>query len=105
MSGDPGLQPERTSLAWRRTGLGAVAAAVALVRVALLRGSPTIAALCAALVVVAVGAGVEGSRRHGQRRSWFESDDAVRGLSLAARAAVVLVAGLGVAGLLLVLTT
>ncbi len=105
MSGDPGLQPERTSLAWRRTGLAAATAAAAMVRVAVLRDAPLIAALCAGLLVVSLGALLEGSTRSDARRRWFEDDGALAGLSLTARASVSAVVALAAAGLLLVVTT
>jgi uncharacterized membrane protein YidH (DUF202 family) len=105
VSGDPGLQPERTSLAWRRTGLAATVATLAMVRVAIVRDAPLIAALCAGLAVVGIAALVEGSDRHGARRRWFEDDRALVGLSRVARATVVAVAGLAAAGLVLVAIT
>ena len=105
MSGDPGLQPERTSLAWRRTGLAAATASVAMVRVAIVRDAPLVAALCAGLVVISLGAFLEGSARSEDRRRWFEDEDARAGLSLVARATVVAVVTLALAGLLLLITT
>jgi len=105
VSGDPGLQPERTSLAWRRTGLAAATAAAAMVRISVLRDAPLVAALCAGLVVVSLGAFLEGSARSADRRRWFEDDDDHRGLSLIARATVAAVVTLGVAGIVLVATT
>lgn len=105
MSTDPGLQPERTSLAWRRTGLAAATASAAMVRVAVMREAPVVAALCAGLVVVSLGALLEGSVGGRSRRRWFEGDTEVSGLSLVARASVAAVALLAVAGLGLLLST
>ncbi|MFH9662837.1 DUF202 domain-containing protein [Streptomyces sp. NPDC017248] len=53
---DPGLQPERTRLAWRRTTLSAAVAAVLAVRTAL-RGGPTAAGVLACAVTCALWLG------------------------------------------------
>jgi uncharacterized membrane protein YidH (DUF202 family) len=105
VSGDPGLQPERTTLAWARTGLSSTGAALVLARVAVLRDAPALAALCACMVVVAVGAALEGTQRNAARRRWFEGAVEARGLSLVARAAVAVVVVLAATGTVLVLTT
>ncbi|WP_236796219.1 DUF202 domain-containing protein [Amycolatopsis sp. GM8] len=51
---DPGLQPERTTLAWQRTGLSAAVVAVLLIRSGIVGGSPLeiAAGACAAFVVL-----------------------------------------------------
>lgn len=105
MSADPGLQPERTSLAWRRTGLAAATASAAMVRIAVVRDAPLVAALCAGLVVVSLGALLEGSARDASRRRWFEDDAELVGLSLAARTSMAAVVVLALAGLVLLLIT
>lgn len=51
---DPGLQPERTALAWQRTAASAAVAAILLLRSGLTRNAPLdiAASGCAAAVVV-----------------------------------------------------
>jgi uncharacterized membrane protein YidH (DUF202 family) len=105
VSPDPGLQPERTSLAWQRTGMAAATAATVMVRIAVVRDSPLVAALCAGLVVVSLGALLEGSVRSGARRRWFEDDNDLVGLSPVARVMVATVVAIAAAGLLLLATT
>ncbi|TDC77531.1 DUF202 domain-containing protein [Micromonospora sp. KC606] len=55
MTRDPGLQPERTRLAWRRTALALTVVAVLALRLALTRGVPG-ALLGAAVVLLWAGA-------------------------------------------------
>jgi hypothetical protein len=61
---DPGLQPERTALAWQRTGLSAAVTAVLLFRGGLSKHAPLdIAAATTLIVVVVLGQWL--SRRRG----------------------------------------
>jgi hypothetical protein len=50
---DPGLQPERTALAWRRTAIAAATAALVVLRVAIAHDSPWGAAGAFLALVVA----------------------------------------------------
>lgn len=50
---DPGLQPERTRLAWRRTTLACAVAASLAARQALHNGTGPVSVLCAALAALA----------------------------------------------------
>jgi len=67
---DPGLQKERTSLAWVRTGLGLTACAFLAGSLAIVRGQPWAvgAALAAALLAVGVLGWSHDRYRRAQRR-------------------------------------
>lgn len=60
---DPGLQPERTSLAWQRTVVSVTLASVVLALGQLRAGVPVVAVAAAALAVLAVAPGVLRPRR------------------------------------------
>lgn len=62
---DPGLQPERTALAWRRTILTALCVLVICVRAWTNQPSPMrlAAAVCIGALVVVLGAGLAQRRR------------------------------------------
>jgi hypothetical protein len=91
---DPGLQPERTRLAWRRTALGATGISLLAARLALVEGAPLglLAAVALWLAVLVVG----------QRRvtALAPARPAAAGRSLPALALIVV--GYAVLGLLLV---
>lgn len=95
----PGLQAERTGLAWSRTGLSACIAALALARLASVRGAPGIAVAGLLAAGVALAAFVEGSLRHERRRSWLDAPDHPRALPRTALSMLAVVVGLAVAGL------
>jgi len=71
MTADLGLQPERTALAWQRTGVAGCAVAGSALIAAAHVGPPWLvraAALVAALAALAVAVAVQWSRRPGPRR-------------------------------------
>jgi uncharacterized membrane protein YidH (DUF202 family) len=63
---DPGLQPERTALAWNRTGLALLLNALLALRLGLADGPPLMLALGGALVAGALATMAIGRRRRVQ---------------------------------------
>lgn len=99
---DEGLQPERTTLAWARTGVAATTAAIVTARVAITRGSLVIAILAGVVAVSAVAGLITTSGGHAGRRAWFHDERPSRGLPLMARMTVVSTVALCVIGVVLV---
>ncbi|WP_043842420.1 DUF202 domain-containing protein [Amycolatopsis taiwanensis] len=90
---DPGLQPERTALAWQRTALSAGVAAVLLLRSGLLHAAPLELMASGCALAVAVVAWLVG-RRPG-------NTGAPRRVLLAMTTATCVTGALALAGLLL----
>lgn len=100
----PETQIERTSLAWQRTGLALAGTGLVLARVAAIRGSRLVVALCAGMVVTA-GIALVASSLARDRGPWLRGERRGGGLSLASHATVVTTVGLAAAGVVLVATT
>lgn len=76
LSRDPGLQPERTALAWQRTGLALLVAALVVVRDGLVTGGP------AGLPVVGLGVAAAVCGLVVVRRSRTELEARVQALAV-----------------------
>lgn len=102
---DEGLQPERTTLAWSRTGVAATTAAIVTARVAIARGSVLIAAVAGVVAVSALAGLIATSAGHAGRREWFHRERSSQGLPVVARITVVSTVALCVVGVILVAGT
>lgn len=102
---DGGLQPERTTLAWSRTGVAAITAAIVTARVAIARGSVLIAAIAGGVAVSALAGLITTSAGHAGRRERFHRERVSRGLPVVARMTVVSTVALCVLGIVLVAGT
>ncbi|MFA9432654.1 DUF202 domain-containing protein [Egicoccus sp. AB-alg2] len=100
-----GLQAERTGLAWARTGLTACVAALALSRLAGLRGEPALAVVALLAATVSLGTFLEGAVRHGRRRDWLDDPSIPRAVPAVARWVVGAVVAVAAAGIWLVAVT
>ena len=72
---DPGLQPERTALAWRRTGLALVVGSLVAFRVLPALLGPWAFVVAAAGVAVSIGVMVAAHGRHGEVHHLLTSSD------------------------------
>lgn len=100
---DPGLQPERTALAWRRTALSLASGAAVSARALFPTLGVVAAALASAGGAIAVGLWVLGSLRYRHAYRWPDGDPTARppgGAALGVFAA--LGTAIGVAALLYV---
>jgi uncharacterized membrane protein YidH (DUF202 family) len=91
---DPGLQPERTALAWRRTATGLLLNAVLALRVGWVEESAGLVATSLALILAAACVFVVGSSRGSQLAAHGGSAAPLRSGSVLGITAVTLVAAL-----------
>lgn len=91
---DPGLQPERTALAWQRTALACAVAALALCRLAVHRASSpaAFAALAATVVALLSLASVRAGYRRTRRRLGDQQPIAGSGPALLTTVGILLIA-------------
>ena len=95
---DPGLQPERTSLAWRRTALAVVFNAILLLRAGLQEQGPHLLALGVILCVGAAAMMRASARRDVELRATARAPTATRMLLVSSR---VVLASIGAASVIL----
>lgn len=98
---EAGLQAERTTLAWQRTGLATSVVALVMLRLAVLRSSLLIGTASAVVVFIAAAAIVEGALRHSRRMERVQTSGAHAGLPLTGPALAAACTVLGTAGALL----
>lgn len=71
---DPGLQPERTSLAWQRTWLALLSAGLIVARMVAHYSGAAGVAIAAGSVLLAAGLGRIGSRRYAELQRRLQAD-------------------------------
>jgi uncharacterized membrane protein YidH (DUF202 family) len=74
----PGLQPERTELAWRRTGIAETVTALALARIAAAHDEPLAAVGALLAVVLGLASFVASHQRYHRRAGAFQHGRALR---------------------------
>jgi hypothetical protein len=100
--GDPGLQPERTALAWSRTALALAVNALLALRAGFLAGEPMLVAVGVVLFGTAGGAVVVASARRRQLSGDTLTITPPRGALIGITAATLLAC---IAGIVSVMTT
>lgn len=95
---DPGLQPERTSLAWRRTALAVVFNAILLLRAGLQEQGPHLLALGVILCIGAAAMMNASARRDVELRATARAPTATRMLLVSS---LVVLASIGAASVIL----
>lgn len=103
--GPEGLQPERTTLAWARTGLATTTAAIVTARVAISRDSVLVAALSGVIAALALLGLIRSSASHAGRHQSFHQQAPSSGLPLVASMTVAATIALCAAGILLVIAS
>jgi uncharacterized membrane protein YidH (DUF202 family) len=93
---DPGAQPERTLLAWRRTSLSLVAAALVALHLAQVSGSALAVAAAVLCLVLALATVAESQYAHGNHAESMASPRPAFWLLATAAGAVVTLALVGV---------
>lgn len=91
---DPGLQPERTALAWRRTALSTAAAAAVLARVAQAEGDHVAVATSLVAGAVAVACWLLAGRRYDRATASLGEHGDLRQAALGPAAATLCAASL-----------
>ena len=99
-TGDPGLQPERTSLSWVRTSLAIAVNALLALRAGLVAGEPTLLAVGVLLFAAAGAAVVVGAVRRRQLMGEMLTITPPRGVLVGVATITLVASAAGVASIL-----